>query len=111
MSRFLDAKIFQTTSIIDQRMAQASQQLASFNQSVPDVLTNWQLYASLEPSQEALVASGIEFSAKAKELVDNRKAGLVQAWDILAGGIIKDEQGNVMTRWDLIDYVFGERPA
>lgn len=111
MSRFLDAKIAQTTTIIDQRMSQASQQLGSFSQSTADVLVNWQLYASLEPSQQTLIASGVEFSAKAKALVDDRKAGLVQAWDILAGGIIADEQGNAMTRWDLIDYVFGERPA
>jgi hypothetical protein len=48
MSRFDEAKRLNYIETTEQRMTQASQQLAAFSQSVMDVYANWQGYVSLE---------------------------------------------------------------
>lgn len=102
MSRFDEAKRLQFIQTADQRMAQASQQLAGFSQSVADVYANWQGYIQTEIDETELENSRVSFAAKARELVDARKANLAQALDIIAGGM-RDSNGDPLTRQDLLD--------
>lgn len=102
MSRFDEAKRLNYLQTVEQRMTQASQQLAGFSQSVQDVYANWQGYVPLEGDATQLEASRVAFAAKARELVDARKMNLALALDIIAGGM-KDEQGNPLTRQNLLD--------
>lgn len=85
-------------------MGQASQQLAGFNQSVLDVYANWSGYTSLEDDTDQLELARVDFAAKARELVDARKAGLAMALDIIAGGM-RDGNGDPLTRQALLDEV------
>lgn len=104
MSRFLEVKRSKLVDTTEQRMAQASQQLAAFSQSVLDVYANWAGYTAIEADAAELEAARVDFAAKARELVDSRKAGLAQALDIIAGGM-RDAQGNPLTRKALLDEV------
>jgi len=104
MSRFTEAELYNFVSTTEQRMSQASQQLAAFSQSVQDVYANWLGYTSRETDEAQLLQSQLAFAAKARELVDARKAALAQALDIIAGGMI-DVEGNRLTRQDLLDEI------
>lgn len=102
MSRFNETKKDEYVRTADQRMAQASQQLAAFSQSVLDVSANWYGYASLETDQAELLSTAVEFRAKNRQLVDDRKTALAHALDVIAGGMA-NEQGEPLTRQDILD--------
>lgn len=104
MSRFLEVKRAKLVETTEQRMTQASQQLAAFNQSVLDIYANWAGYTAIEEDATELESARVDFAAKARELVDARKSGLAQALDIIAGGM-RDAEGNPLTRQNLLDEV------
>ena len=104
MSRFLEVKRSRLVDTTDQRMTQASQQLAAFNQSVLDIYANWAGYTAIEADAAELEAARVDFAAKTRELVDSRKAGLAQALDIISGGM-RNAEGNPLTRQNLLDEI------
>jgi hypothetical protein len=104
MSRFTEAELYKFVQTTEQRMEQASQQLAGFSQSVSDVYANWVGYMTRESDEDQLKESRVAFAAKARTLVDDRKAALATALDIIAGGMV-DAEGNPLTRQDLLDEI------
>ena len=102
MSRFDEAQRQQYVLTVEQRMATASSQLASFSQSVQDVYANWLAYKNLETDAAEQLAANDAFATRARTLVDDRKAALAIALDIIAGGM-KDGNGDPLTRQDLLD--------
>jgi hypothetical protein len=101
MSRFTDTEISQYISNISGRMSNASSSMGQFNQSVQDVYANWLGYLNAESNESLEAESRVDFAAKARTLVDNNKAGLAIALDIIAGGMM-DADGNPLTRADLL---------
>lgn len=101
MSRFTESKRLTYIANTEQRMAQASQQLAGFSQAVLDVYANWVGYLQLEQDVDAVAESRAEFAVKARELVDSQKAAFAVALDIIAAGM-RDAEGNPLTRSDLL---------
>ena len=101
MSRFTDTEITTYISNIQGRMTAASNSMGQFNQSVQDVYANWAGYLNAESDASLEAASRVDFAAKARTLVDNNKAGLAMALDIIAGGML-DAEGNPLTRQDLL---------
>jgi hypothetical protein len=104
MSRFTEAELYNFVNTTDQRMSQASQQLAGFSQSVQDVYANWVGYVTRETNETQLAESRVAFATKARALVDSRKAAFAAALDIIAGGMM-DAQGNPLTRQNLLDEI------
>lgn len=104
MSIFVESDKFDYVKTTGQRMTQASQQLGAFNQAVLDVYANWSGFVSLESDAEKLESARGDFAVKARALVNERKAGLAQALDIIAGGM-RDAEGNPLTRQNLLDEI------
>jgi hypothetical protein len=99
---FTESEKLELAKTTEQRMSQASQQLAAFNQAVLDVYANWSGYVVRETDETKLEAARVRFAAKARELVNARKVGLAQALDVIAGGML-DAEGNPLTRQDLLN--------
>lgn len=102
-NRFSQAELLNHINEVDRRIDQAKQQMLSFSSSVVDgVYPRWSKYVQLENDPDTLEDSRVEFANKARILVDECKPSLAAALDIIAGGM-RDENGNPLTRQDLLD--------
>lgn len=87
-----------------QRLTNAETHIKTFNQQVADAATEWAKYLATNPDTETRNATGLDFAAKSRELVDARKAALAASLDILAASMI-DGEGNPLTRQNLLDEI------
>jgi len=87
MSIISDVEKFDFLRNVIQRIEQSQQALIATRVSLQDVAANWDGYASRETDQAKLAEAGADFASRVTTVWNDRKADLLTALGILAGGM------------------------